>query len=77
MPDSLTANDIGSGWGAPSGPTSSAGAAGGSVPAVPVVAADEDFGGWTSAGAVGDEGKGKSGGATGGGNDDLFGNVWG
>lgn len=67
VPDTLTPNDIGSGWGAPK-PT-------------PTVAADEDFGGWTSAAPV------SAGTATTttnstkpaggfGGADDLFSNVW-
>ncbi|KAI5290465.1 hypothetical protein KEM52_000438 [Ascosphaera acerosa] len=87
MPDSLTADDIGSGWGAPSGPKVPAGSAAAltspSVPSssLPVVAADEDFGGWTSAGAIGDQGQsgavnGGSKSTTMGGTDDLFGNVW-
>ncbi|OQE26801.1 hypothetical protein PENSTE_c005G06613 [Penicillium steckii] len=71
VPDTLTANDIGSGWGAPA-----------PKPA-PTVAADEDFGGWTSASPIT-----PSAGATStsnnstkpaggfGGADDLFSNVW-
>ncbi|PGH14268.1 hypothetical protein AJ80_06008 [Polytolypa hystricis UAMH7299] len=77
LPDTLTANDIGSGWGASS--TTS------SKPA-PTVSADEDFGGWTSAapassgtggvtsGSTG--GSGNAGGKGFGGSEDLFGNVW-
>ncbi|KAJ5089896.1 Arf GTPase activating protein [Penicillium argentinense] len=70
VPDTLTANDIGSGWGAPAPkPT-------------PTVAADEDFGGWTSAAPItsstttttnttSTKPAGGFGGA-----DDLFSNVW-
>ncbi|KAK2745138.1 hypothetical protein FQN57_004045 [Myotisia sp. PD_48] len=75
IPDTLTANDIGGGWGATSQSTSK--------PA-PVVAADEDFGGWATptppppaphktANNTGS--KPKSGGGFGG-NDDIFANVW-
>lgn len=67
LPDTLTANDIGSGWGAPSKPT-------------PTVAADEDFGGWTSAAPVSSgttsTSTSKPAGGFGGGSDDLFSNVW-
>ncbi|KAJ5460751.1 uncharacterized protein N7458_002303 [Penicillium daleae] len=67
LPDTLTANDIGSGWGAPSKPT-------------PTVAADEDFGGWTSAAPVSSgttsTTTSKPAGGFGGGADDLFSNVW-
>lgn len=67
VPDTLTANDIGHGWGAPK-PT-------------PTVAADEDFGGWTSAAPVTSgtttttTSSGKPTGGFGGA-DDLFSNVW-
>ncbi|KAJ5168788.1 Arf GTPase activating protein [Penicillium canariense] len=66
VPDTLTANDIGTGWGAPPNPT-------------PTVAADEDFGGWTSAAPVssGTTATTTSKPAGGfGGADDLFSNVW-
>ncbi|CEO60813.1 hypothetical protein PMG11_05334 [Penicillium brasilianum] len=67
LPDTLTANDIGSGWGAPSKPT-------------PTVAADEDFGGWTSAAPVSSgttsTTTSKPAGGFGTGSDDLFSNVW-
>lgn len=70
VPDTLTANDIGSGWGAPA-----------PKPA-PTVAADEDFGGWTSASPItpsagattGNSSTKPAGGF--GGADDLFSNVW-
>ena len=80
------ANDISGGWGAP---LSSASKPSGG--AQPTVAADEDFGGWTSAatpaastGAGAGTGTGnqasnagqKQGGGFGGGSDDLFSNVW-
>ncbi|KAE8353723.1 hypothetical protein BDV28DRAFT_101423 [Aspergillus coremiiformis] len=77
VPDTLTANDIGAGWGAPASPSAS------SKPA-PTVAADEDFGGWTSAAPISStttaattnmsipsKPAGGFGGA-----DDLFSNVW-
>ncbi|PLB55469.1 ArfGap-domain-containing protein [Aspergillus steynii IBT 23096] len=72
VPDTLTANDIGAGWGAPSPSASS------SKPA-PTVAADEDFGGWASAAPVSSSTTATSstkpaGGF--GGADDLFSNVW-
>ncbi|KAI5289452.1 hypothetical protein KEM54_003839 [Ascosphaera aggregata] len=86
MPESLTANDIGSGWGAPTGPKkpvarASSGGLSSALPAVPVVAADEDIGGWISAGVAGEDirnGHGSNGGngAALGNNDDLFDNVW-
>ncbi|KAJ9192634.1 hypothetical protein DTO166G4_9183 [Paecilomyces variotii] len=81
VPDTLTANDIGSGWGAPS-PSA--------AKSPPAVAADEDFGGWasaapepattttttttttTSTSTINTKPAGGFGGA-----DDLFGNVWG
>jgi stromal membrane-associated protein len=70
VPDTLTANDIGSGWGAPAPkPT-------------PTVAADEDFGGWTSASPITpattttNNSSTKPAGGFGGGSDDLFSNVW-
>ncbi|KAJ5759263.1 hypothetical protein N7520_006419 [Penicillium odoratum] len=70
VPATLTANDIGGGWGssAASKPT-------------PTVAADEDFGGWTSAAPVSSgptatsNNSTKPGGGFGG-SDDLFSNVW-
>ncbi|CAI7601100.1 unnamed protein product [Penicillium manginii] len=69
VPDTLTANDIGSGWGAP--PPKPA----------PAVAADEDFGGWTSASPITpatttNNSSTKPAGGFGGGSDDLFSNVW-
>ncbi|KAJ5548172.1 hypothetical protein N7513_005406 [Penicillium frequentans] len=71
LPDTLTANDIGGGWGmssAASKPT-------------PTVAADEDFGGWTSAAPVSSGPTSTSNNSTKpaggfGGSDDLFSNVW-
>ncbi|KAK2873279.1 hypothetical protein FQN49_002469 [Arthroderma sp. PD_2] len=71
VPDTLTANDIGSGWGNPSQPAAKP---------TPAVAADEDFGGWAdptpapSKNGNNSSGKSKSGGF--GGGDDLFANVW-
>ncbi|KAJ5173135.1 Arf GTPase activating protein [Penicillium capsulatum] len=72
VPDTLTANDIGSGWGAPSSATKP----------TPTVAADEDFGGWASAAPVSPgpttgnaNGSSKPVGGFGGA-DDLFSNVW-
>lgn len=69
VPDTLTPNDVGHGWGAPS--------AAASKPA-PTVAADEDFGGWASAAPVSHptstSTNNKSSGF--GGSDDLFSNVW-
>ncbi|CAI7588990.1 unnamed protein product [Penicillium bialowiezense] len=69
VPDTLTPNDMGNGWGAPS-PASKAPA---------TVAADEDFGGWASAAPVSNPTPSvntskPSGGF--GGSDDLFNNVW-
>lgn len=72
VPDTLTANDIGGGWGVPSPASKPA----------PSVAADEDFGGWASAAPVsagpaagnGNSSNKPSGGF--GGSDDLFSNVW-
>ncbi|EKV16346.1 Stromal membrane-associated protein [Penicillium digitatum PHI26] len=65
VPDTLTPNDVGHGWGAPSASSKPA----------PAVAADEDFGGWTSAAPVSNTTNStKSGGF--GGSDDLFSNVW-
>ncbi|KAL1960339.1 hypothetical protein VTO42DRAFT_8299 [Malbranchea cinnamomea] len=68
VPDTLTANDIGSGWGAS---TSSANVA-------PTVSGDEDFGSWTSpvkstSNQSSTQPKTSGGFAVG---DDLFGNVW-
>ncbi|KAA8644354.1 hypothetical protein EYZ11_001664 [Aspergillus tanneri] len=72
VPDTLTANDIGAGWGAPAPPATS------SRPA-PTVAADEDFGGWASAAPVSSTipttSAAKPAGGFGGA-DDLFSNVW-
>jgi stromal membrane-associated protein len=67
VPDTLTANDIGAGWGA--APTTNS-------KSTPTVVADEDFGGWTSAAPTSGQGTGKRGGGGFGGNDDLFSNVW-
>ncbi|KAN0068396.1 hypothetical protein V8E54_013592 [Elaphomyces granulatus] len=67
VPDTLTANDIGAGWGA--APTTNS-------KSTPTVVADEDFGGWTSAAPTSGQGTGKPGGGGFGGNDDLFSNVW-
>lgn len=68
VPDTLTPNDVGHGWGAPSAAPKPA----------PTVAADEDFGGWASAAPVSNptstSTNNKSGGF--GGSDDLFSNVW-
>lgn len=68
VPDTLTPNDVGHGWGAPSAASKPA----------PTVAADEDFGGWASAAPVSNptptSTNNKSGGF--GGSDDLFSNVW-
>ncbi|KAJ5346683.1 hypothetical protein N7541_009165 [Penicillium brevicompactum] len=69
VPDTLTPNDMGNGWGAPS-PASKA---------PTTVAADEDFGGWASAAPVSNPTPSvntskPSGGF--GGSDDLFSNVW-
>lgn len=68
VPDTLTPNDIGSGWGAPA-----------AAKPAPTVAEDEDFGGWTSAAPVSSgptaTSNSKSSGGFGG-NDDLFSNVW-
>ncbi|KMU74223.1 hypothetical protein DIZ76_011364 [Coccidioides immitis] len=73
VPDTLTANDIGSGWGA------SSGLGGSSAPKpTPTVTADEDFGGWTSAVPTETSTSAPKAKTTGGfsGNDDLFSNVW-
>ncbi|KAL5343791.1 hypothetical protein BJX70DRAFT_353562 [Aspergillus crustosus] len=77
LPDTLTANDIGAGWGAP---TAS------SKPPAPAVAEDEDFGGWASAAPISNtttttstnnaNAPNKPAGGFGGGSDDLFSNVW-
>jgi stromal membrane-associated protein len=78
VPDTITANDIGSGLGATSAPSSSALT---SKP-IPTVSGDEDFGGWTSPLPTASTSshnqtttKPKSAGGFGG-NDDLFSNVW-
>ncbi|RAK97724.1 stromal membrane-associated protein [Aspergillus ibericus CBS 121593] len=77
VPDTLTANDVGGGWGAPA-------LSAGSKPA-PTVAADEDFGGWASAAPISSTttnttttNKNASSKPAGGfgGADDLFSNVW-
>ncbi|KAJ5125881.1 hypothetical protein N7526_008058 [Penicillium atrosanguineum] len=69
IPDTLTPNDIGGGWGAPAPPPKP----------TPTVAADEDFGGWTSAAPVSSgtttTSSTKPAGGFGG-SDDLFSNVW-
>ncbi|KAJ5835727.1 Arf GTPase activating protein [Penicillium robsamsonii] len=70
VPDTLTPNDVGNGWGAPSAASKPA----------PTVAADEDFGGWASAAPVSNPtstttNNNKSSGGFGG-SDDLFSNVW-
>ncbi|KAJ5081667.1 Arf GTPase activating protein [Penicillium alfredii] len=67
VPDTLTPNDIGSGWGAPSA----------APKPEPTVAADEDFGGWTSAAPVTSTTTTTNSKPAGGfGADDLFSNVW-
>ncbi|PGG96597.1 stromal membrane-associated protein [Blastomyces parvus] len=71
VPDKITASDIGSGWGSQSHISTA-------KPA-PAVAADEDFGGWTSAPppAPNSNATSKSKPAGGfSGSDDLFSNVW-
>lgn len=73
VPDTLTANDIGGGWGTPSG---FGGTSASKAP--PTIAADEDFGGWASAvpndtPAAAPKNKSAGGFA---GSDDLFSNVW-
>lgn len=71
VPDTLTANDIGNGWGAPAPSNKPA----------PAVSEDEDFGGWASAmpntttTTIQSNTQPKAGGGFAGG-DDLFGNVW-
>ncbi|EEP76336.1 hypothetical protein UREG_01185 [Uncinocarpus reesii 1704] len=73
VPDTLTANDIGRGWGAPS----DVGGTSAPKPA-PTITGDEDFGGWTSAmpsETTTSAPKSKSAGGFAG-NDDLFSNVW-
>ncbi|PWY91951.1 ArfGap-domain-containing protein [Aspergillus sclerotioniger CBS 115572] len=74
VPDTLTANDVGGGWGTPA-------LSAGSKPA-PTVAADEDFGGWASAAPISStttttnrNASSKPAGGFGGA-DDLFSNVW-
>ncbi|KAL4895244.1 hypothetical protein BDV59DRAFT_174774 [Aspergillus ambiguus] len=72
VPDTLTANDIGSGWGSTS-----------SKPA-PAVTADEDFGGWASAAPIASTATTTTNNTSAstkpaggfGGADDLFSNVW-
>ncbi|KAJ6012490.1 hypothetical protein N7522_002845 [Penicillium canescens] len=70
VPDTLTPNDLGNGWGAPTPATKPA----------PTVAADEDFGGWASAAPISNPtpsstNTSKPAGGFGG-SDDLFSNVW-
>ncbi|KAL3479913.1 putative GTPase activating protein for Arf-domain-containing protein [Aspergillus californicus] len=72
LPDTLTANDIGAGWGASINT---------SKPPAPSVTEDEDFGGWASAAPVptttstnANTSSKPAGGF--GGSDDLFSNVW-
>ncbi|KAJ5479008.1 hypothetical protein N7530_004517 [Penicillium desertorum] len=69
VPETLTPNDVGHGWGAPSAASKPA----------PTVAADEDFGGWASAAPVSNptstSTNNKPPGGFGG-SDDLFSNVW-
>ncbi|KAJ5237418.1 hypothetical protein N7489_007509 [Penicillium chrysogenum] len=69
VPETLTPNDVGHGWGAPSAASKPA----------PTVAADEDFGGWASAAPVTNttstSTNNKPAGGFGG-SDDLFSNVW-
>ncbi|KAJ6160249.1 hypothetical protein N7497_004786 [Penicillium chrysogenum] len=61
VPETLTPNDVGHGWGAPSAASKPA----------PTAAADEDFGGWASAAHTNNKPAGGFGGS-----DDLFSNVW-
>ncbi|KAL4887020.1 putative GTPase activating protein for Arf-domain-containing protein [Aspergillus karnatakaensis] len=73
LPDTLTANDIGAGWGAPS-PAAK--------PPAPTVTEDEDFGGWASAAPISNTTTTSNASAPSkpaggfGGSDDLFSNVW-
>ncbi|KAL4932779.1 stromal membrane-associated protein [Aspergillus undulatus] len=74
LPDTLTANDVGAGWGAPAASPSA------SKPPAPSVTEDEDFGGWASAAPVSSSTTAtanatKPAGGFGG-SDDLFSNVW-
>lgn len=62
VPEKLTANDVGSGWGSAAKPA-------------PTVAADEDFGTWESAAPVATTTTSPKP-AGGFGADDLFSNVW-
>ncbi|KAJ5129588.1 Arf GTPase activating protein [Penicillium bovifimosum] len=66
VPDTLTPNDVGNGWGAPSSSSKPA----------PTVAADEDFGGWASAAPVSNPASTNKSSGGFGGSDDLFSNVW-
>ncbi|KAL2835231.1 stromal membrane-associated protein [Aspergillus cavernicola] len=77
LPDTLTANDIGAGWGASTS----------SKPPAPSVTEDEDFGGWASAAPVPTTTRTSNATSTNantsskpaggfGGSDDLFSNVW-
>ncbi|KAL5046899.1 hypothetical protein BDW71DRAFT_181373 [Aspergillus fruticulosus] len=74
LPDTLTANDVGAGWGAP--------AAAASKPPAPSVTEDEDFGGWASAAPISSTTSTTNANAPPkpaggfGGSDDLFSNVW-
>ncbi|KAL9113951.1 MAG: hypothetical protein Q9227_002085 [Pyrenula ochraceoflavens] len=72
-PDKITPNDFSGGWGGGGGSLNVG------TKAEPVVAKDEDFGGWTSAPTAsgGNQQSKPSGGGGGfGGSDDLFSNVW-
>ncbi|KAK2761735.1 hypothetical protein FQN54_001563 [Arachnomyces sp. PD_36] len=68
VPDTITANDVGSAWGKPAPKPQ------------PTVSADEDFGGWTSAPPAVPSGMNNSSSTKPAGgfpaNDDLFSNVW-
>ncbi|KAJ5550112.1 Arf GTPase activating protein [Penicillium sp. DV-2018c] len=66
VPDTLTPNDVGNGWGTPSAA---------SKPAA-TVTADEDFGGWASAAPVSNPTSTSKPPGGFGGSDDLFSNVW-
>lgn len=69
VPDTLTPNDVGNGWGAPSAASKP----------TPTVATDEDFGGWASAAPVSNNTSTATNSKSSngfGGSDDLFSNVW-
>ncbi|KAL2217504.1 hypothetical protein M432DRAFT_440463 [Thermoascus aurantiacus ATCC 26904] len=70
IPDTLTANDIGSGWGISTSNTA--------AKSPPTVSGDEDFGGWASAMPISTDTTTTSTKTAGGfgGTDDLFSNVW-